>query len=229
MRTYDLYAESGPMKKKTVVHVPSVMGCTAHGDSTDAALAATPDAIRAYLRFLIRAGERVDAEAVFAIRLADHDTSGGFLGSAFLPTDHQPLLKRDSNALMKRLGALHDELRRTAGGLPAKTLDARPPIGRAIRQIMLHVCGSEGGYLRGVTGASRLHREVEQGNLSPHDALDQLYALELERLNTMTEGERAEVIMRGQSPWSARSALRKMLEHAWEHYTEIAERLGTSP
>jgi hypothetical protein len=45
----------------------------------------------------------------------------------------------------------------------------------------------------------------------------------------MSKEERAEVIMRGQSPWSARAALRRMLEHAWEHYVEIAQRLKNVP
>jgi hypothetical protein len=35
--------------------------------------------------------------------------------------------------------------------------------------------------------------------------------------------------MRGQSPWTVRYEVRQMLEHAWEHYIEIAERLGVEP
>jgi hypothetical protein len=87
----------------------------------------------------------------------------------------------------------------------------------------------EGGYLRGVSGASAVQRQVEQGRMDPLDGLDQLLELETARLDAMSDGERSEVVMRGQSPWTARSAVRNMLEHAWEHYVEIAERLGKQP
>ena len=55
--TYALYLESGPQRRKTMVHALDLLGCVAVGPTTDAALAATPAAIRAYLRFLARHGE----------------------------------------------------------------------------------------------------------------------------------------------------------------------------
>lgn len=227
MKTYDLYLDSGPMMKKTMVHVPALIGCTARGDTTQAALDATPDAVRAYLRFLARHGERFDPDAAFGTRVAQHITDGAWPGNgaAFLPTDGKRLPVGESEALMNRLNALHGDLRRLADSLSAKQLDARPAKGRPIRQILLHVVGAEGAYLRGISGASRVQRDVEEGRLDPHDALDHLLDLENARLRAMSSAERTEVIMRGQSPWTARSAVRKMLEHAWEHYVEIAERL----
>ena len=54
MQTYKLYLESGPKKKKTMVHVLDLVGCIAKGPTTDEALNRTPEAIRAYLRFLKR-------------------------------------------------------------------------------------------------------------------------------------------------------------------------------
>jgi hypothetical protein len=107
-------------------------------------------------------------------------------------------------------------------------LSAKPKTGRAIGDILRHVCG-EGGYLRGVSGASRLMTAVDRGQLAPLDALDQMFALEVERLRRMTGDERAAVVMRGQNPWTVRYAVRQMLEHSWEHYVEIAERLGVEP
>ena len=229
MKTYDLYAESGPMMKKTVVHVPALLGCTSRGDTTQEAIENAPEAISAYLAFLERAGERVDAKSPFKTRLAQHDTSGGFLGSAFLATDQEPMPKRESDKLMHRLVALHGELRRIASKLTDRQLDAKPKQGRTLRAILHHIVGPEGGYLRGVSGTSRIAREVEQGKLDPFDALDQLLELERVRLDSMTVVERAELIMRGQVPWTARAAVRRMLEHAWEHYVEIATRLGKEP
>jgi hypothetical protein len=228
VKTYGLYLESGPQMKTTYVHVPALLGCTWMQPTTDAALEAAPTAISAYLRFLSRTGEPGDANAEFRTKIAEHDTAGGFLSGRFLPTDAKPLPKRESDLLMHRLAALHGELRRITAPLSPAELNAQPDKGRPIGRILTHLCG-EGGYLRGVSGASRIQREVDEGRINPLDALDGLHALELERLNAIDAEERGAVIMRGQSPWSVRYAVRRMLEHAWEHYVEIAERLGRQP
>jgi predicted RNase H-like HicB family nuclease len=228
MKTYDLYLESGPQMKTTYVHVPALLGCVLNGATTQAALDATPGAIRTYLAFMERAGESVDPSAQFATRVVDHDMSGGFLGSRFLPTDTKPLSPREAAMLMDRLAALHGELRALTAGLSSKQLAAQPAKGRPIRRILTHVC-AEGGYLRRVPGASRIQREADEGKIDPHEALDRLHALEVERLRSMDAAERTGVVMRGQNPWSARAAVRRMLEHAWEHYVEISVRLGREP
>lgn len=41
----------------------------------------------------------------------------------------------------------------------------------------------------------------------------------------MTEAERQAQVPHGQVTWTARRGLRRMLEHTWEHYQEIAARL----
>lgn len=230
MKTFDLYLDSGPMRKKTYVHVPALLGCIARGDTTDEAVERSPDAISTFLRFVAQHGETVDPREEFRVRVALHMTDSAWPGngSGFLPVDEKPLTAREIDALMARLDAIHAGLRRLTGGLTAKQLDAKPATGRPIRGILQHVCG-EGGYLRGVTGSSRLMREVEEGRIDPNDALDRLLALERERLRTMSKEERTDVIMRGQARWSARFAVRRMLEHAWEHYVEIADRLRQAP
>jgi predicted RNase H-like HicB family nuclease len=229
MKTYDLYLDSGPMRKKTFVHVPQLLGCIGRGDTTEEAIERAPDAVRTFLHFIARNGEPVDPDAKFAVRVAEHVTDGQMPGQGigFLPTDATPLTVPDSDALMQRLAAIHAGLRDLTGKLTPKQLDAMPPKGRPIRRILAHVCG-EGAYLRGIEGSSRIHRLVDEGKLDAHDALDQLWSLERDRLHAMTKDERGEVIQRGQMPWSARSAVRRMLEHGWEHYVEIAERLKTN-
>jgi predicted RNase H-like HicB family nuclease len=230
MKTYDLYLDSGPMKKKTFVHVPALVGCIARGVTSAEAVDGAPDAIRTFLAFVARAGEPVDPQAPFRVRVAEHVTDEPWPGngSGFLPTDARTLSERETDALMQRIGAIHTALRRLTGDLTPKLLDAAPAKGRPIRRILQHIC-VEGAYLRGIPGSSRLISEVEKGRINAHDALDQLFALERERLRDMSKQERADVIMRGQTPWSPRSAVRRMLEHGWEHYVEIAERLGKMP
>jgi hypothetical protein len=59
MQMYKLYLESGPKKKQTMVHVLEVLGCIAKGLTSGEDLDRTPEAIRAYLRFLKRHVETV--------------------------------------------------------------------------------------------------------------------------------------------------------------------------
>jgi hypothetical protein len=65
--------------------------------------------------------------------------------------------------------------------------------------------------------------------MDPRDALDELLVLETERLRTMSDAERGEVRPAGQGQWSANGAVRRMVEHGWEHYLEICTRLGVEP
>lgn len=226
MKTYDLYVESGPMMRKTMVHVPSLTGCIARGDTTAAALDAAPGDIRAFLGFIAAHGERVDPGARFDTRVEEHITRGQWLGNGivFLDADLQPLARAEAGRLMRRLGAIHQGLRDVTRPIGAKRLADRPPRGRAVRQILAHLT-VEGAYLRGVPGASRLHRQADEGSIDPLDALDRLIVLETERLQTMPDDERTGVLIRGTQRWTARYAVRRMLEHAWEHYVEICERL----
>ena len=230
MKTYGLHLESGPMRKKTMVHVPALPGCIAQGPTTEAALEAAPEGIRRFLRFLARPGERVDPDADFRTKVVEHITKGVFLGNGivFVATDVAPLSKRDIDSAMQRLSWIHDDLKTLVGGLSAKKLDTAPSTGRPVRRILTHMAGAEGAYLRGLSGVSRMQREMEQGQLDPLDALDRLLEMERARLDGMADDERSAVVQRGQSQWTVRHALRRMLEHGWEHYCEVATRLGAA-
>ncbi len=57
-------------------------------------------------------------------------------------------------------------------------------------------------------------------------ALRESRAAAIERLRAMTPAERALVRQRPKSTVSTRRAIRRMLEHEWEHCREIARRLG---
>ena len=121
MKTYDLYVESGPMRRKTMVHVPALAGCIARGDTTDAALEATPEAIRAYLRFLARHGEGIAPTAALKTRVVEHQTEGPWLGQGliFIETDLEPLSARDAAAMLARLGRIHAGLRELTADMTA--------------------------------------------------------------------------------------------------------------
>jgi predicted RNase H-like HicB family nuclease len=59
-----------------MVHVLDLVGCIAKGPTTDDALNRTPEAIRAYLRFLKRHGQAVDPGSEFETVVAEHVTKG---------------------------------------------------------------------------------------------------------------------------------------------------------
>jgi predicted RNase H-like HicB family nuclease len=54
---FNLYLESGPRRRKTMVHVLALPGCIATGPTTEEAIENVPSGIRARLEFLRRHGE----------------------------------------------------------------------------------------------------------------------------------------------------------------------------
>src|SRR5512142_1063111 len=140
---YDLYLESGPQKKTTMVHVPALLGCIANGKTTDAALAATPDAIRAYLTYLRRHRADVDPKASIETRVVTHVTSGQFLGNGSPDVSYEPDLAPLGPAELRRyldwLGWSRADLVKLVDGIDDAALDASPKgRGRPIRNILKH-------------------------------------------------------------------------------------------
>lgn len=235
MPVYDLYLESGPQKKTTMVHVPALLGCIANGKTTDAALAATPDAIRAYLSYLRRHRADVDPKASIEIRVVTHITSGQFLGNGSPDVIYEPDLAPLTPAELRRyldwLGWSRADLVKLVDGIDDAALDASPKgRGRPIRNILKHVLEAEKGYVYSVLGITKtLHAPTSD---AIHDRIDIRDGLRLARrasiarIAAMTAAERRTVVRRGSSTRTARRMLRRMLEHEWEHRREIATRLG---
>ena len=233
MTTYDLYLESGPRRRKTMVHVPALLGCTASGPTTEEALAATPEAITTFLRFLQAHGESVDPDAPFTTRVAEHAAeAGAWLGNGspyvtFAP-DLEPLTEDEIERLLARFVAIREMLAGWADGLSAADLAIAPAEGgRANRAVLLHVM-DVGGYLSvalgGASGFSRLCGAAERGELPLAEGLRGVTALAVERVRATTPAERAAVIQRPKELRTLRKALRRMLEHGWEHLAELARR-----
>ena len=231
---YLLYLESGPQHRKTMVHVPRLLGCMANGPTTEAALEATPEAIRAYLRFLKRHGEDVDPKTAFETRVAEHVTEGEWLGNGspyvtFEP-DLQPVSADEIETLLGRFHGLTQELTAWAETQSDAYLDAKPDTGRTARHILFHSLGSTGGYLSaalgGASGFSKVYAAAERGQLGMVEAMWQIEALAEERVRGTTPEERAFVRQRPKEIRTLRKALRRVLEHAWEHLAELSRRPG---
>jgi predicted RNase H-like HicB family nuclease len=230
--TYNLYLESGPKRRKTMVHALDLLGCVATGPTTDAALAATPDAISAYLAFLARHGESIAPGAPFETRVVEHITEGAWLGNGspyiiFSP-DLDPLSDVEIETYLTRVHWLHGDLANWLAS-HATSLDAAPPDGaRPARAIALHVLGASGASLAsalgGAPGFSRLHTLAERGEVTLPDALRQAAGLVAERARATTPEQRAAVRTLPSGRYTFRKALRRTLEHAWEHLVELERR-----
>jgi predicted RNase H-like HicB family nuclease len=228
---YALHVESGPRHKKTMVHVPALLGCIARGPTTEEALEATPAAVREFLAFMARHGERASAEEAFTTVVAEHVTQGSWIGNGDptpgFRTDFAPLPEDELRTCLRRLDAMREEFLALLGRIPHAA--ERPESGgRSALQIAQHVAGADCAYVRTtvgkVEGLTQALRAVEQGEGALEEALRRTWDLSRRRLEGMTEAERVQASQHGQTTWTARRGMRRMLEHQWEHLKEIDRR-----
>jgi len=231
---YALYLESGPQRKSTLVHVVDLLGCAWFAPTTDAAVAAAPDEIGAYLGYLKRHGEKVDPKAPIATRVAEHITKGDFLGhgspQAVYTPDRKPVTQTELATFLRRLEWSRADLLALVKGMSAKALDAKPAKGRSVRDILLHVLGADAGYLASSLGAVKEMNvptnAAGRGELEVRIALQEARGAAIARLAKLTPVERALVKEHPSGARTMRKTIRRMLEHEWEHRREIARRLG---
>jgi predicted RNase H-like HicB family nuclease/uncharacterized damage-inducible protein DinB len=230
MTAYQLYLESGPQHKKTLAHVLDLLGCVVQGDTTDEAVAATPDAIHAYRQYLQRHGEKLDTDAKIETRIAQHNTEGLFSGQAMWPQDLKPLTPAALARYLRWLDWSRADLLGLTKQIDDKGLRAKPPKGRSLRDILLHVLDADKSYVYALVGPLKPMGEptnaADRGDLDLRIALKEARTAAIDRLKTLTPAERARVRKAGQSTYSAHRVIRRMLEHEWEHRREIAARLG---
>jgi len=205
------------------------LGCVATGRTSDEAVAATPDAIRAYLRYLKRHGEKVDPSEKIETRTAEHNTAGLFSGQAIFPPDIKPLAPRDLARYLRWLEWSREDLLALVKGIDDRRLRAKPAQGRSLHDILLHVLGADKGYVYALVGPLKTMGDptnaADRGELDLRLALAEARPAAMVRLAALTPAERRRVRRTGQSTYSAFRVIRRMLEHEWEHRREIAARL----
>ena len=228
-KDYALYLESGPQHKKTLLHVLDLLGCVVQGDTSESAIAAAPDAISAYRRFLERHGEKLDASAKIETRVAEHNTEGLFSGQATWPQDLKPLAPAALTRYVRWLEWSRVDLLALVKGMSEERIRAKPAKGRSLRDILLHVLVADKSYVYGLVGPLKTMGDptnaAERGDLDLRIALSEARGAAIDRLKRLTPAERRTVRRAGQSTYSAYRVIRRMLEHEWEHRREIAARL----
>jgi predicted RNase H-like HicB family nuclease len=236
MTEYKLYLESGAQHKKTLVHVLDLLGCVVTGPTTEDALEATPDAIRAYLRFLKRVGENVDPKASIKTRVVQHRIgAAGVIGmdSSYITFDPdlKPVTPRDVGRYAALFHALREELASWVESQSDKQLDTKPKAGgRPARKVILHLMNAT-GYLSPLVGTIRgmsaVARATERGAVPLPTALRQVDAAIAEGLRAATPAQRRAVIRPSPDRTrTVRKAIRRTLEHDWEHLAELSRRPG---
>lgn len=218
-----------------MVHVPALLGCVAVGPTTEDALAATPDAIRACLRFLARHGEPEDPGRLFATEVVEHVTEGDWLGNGspyiVLASDLVPLSDAEVAEATRRFRWMREELAAWVEGRSDAELDAVPAGGgRTARAILLHVLAVPGPYLSpvvgGAPGFSALQTATERGAVLLPEALLRVAGMVDALVATATPAQRTAVIQRPTDVRTFTKALRRTLEHDWEHRAELSRRPG---
>jgi hypothetical protein len=219
-----------------MVHVLDLLGCIANGPTSDEAIAATPEAIREYLRFLKHGGERVDPRQTFTTKVVEHlDEAGRWLGNgspyATYSPDLEPVSAKEIETLLARFHAMRELLAGWAESCTQKLLDAAPKGGgRSGRAVLLHIMGGPGGYLSaalgGAKGFSAVAGAAERGQMPLPDALRRIDELSAEVVRATTPAQRKAVVQRPKEIRTLRKALRRVLEHDWEHLAELSRRPG---
>lgn len=234
MAKYNLYVESGPRRKTTMVHVVDLLGCIAQGATTEEAIEATPDAIRNYLHFLKQHGEKVKTAESISTVVKQHVMEGSWIGYGDpvcgFPPDFQPLMLKDLKIYLRRLTWLESDLNDLLRQVPSKQWGIEPKAGgRSIHGIVDHVAQANAVYLRYLVGKVDGLSEALKAIKHPDqlaDGLSRVWQISTARLESLTDKELKQSVRHGQMIWTARRAMRRMLEHKWEHLNELRERLA---
>jgi hypothetical protein len=227
MTVYDLYIESGPRHRMTMVHVPQLLGCVTVLPTMSQAMEAAPDTIAAFRRLRHRHGEDLDPDEPVETRIARETTKGLMLD---LPTDMVPLSDDAIDHALTQLRWINAELGSWADAQAPAALDEKPGKGLPARPIILHVIASQGGYLESAFGSgpeiAPIRRKAGKGDIFLGEGLLETVERCRERVAQATPEQRRGVRQMPWGPYTLHRALRRLNEHAWEHLSELSRRPG---
>lgn len=194
-----------------LAHVPELPGCTARGETKEAALARAREALDEHIARSRANGLHAPAdEEALELEVIETDATT-------LPTDYRRLTDTDLDDLWARARASREAFLRTLGEVPAEALDWRPGDDEwAMRWIVAHVAGADLWY------GSRLE---EDGLAELVWRLGATRDVLLERLASLPDDGRGAVTTHGGEPWTPRKVARRMLEHEYEHLRHLRQAL----
>ena len=210
-------------------------GCRSISGSREETLSLVPVAIGEYLAWLdshharpLVASEPYDYEIVEEIDVT---------GEACFEDDRQPVSQDELERGIRYVGFAHSDLAALLRPLPDTVLDWKPPASsvkidasyndvRTIRDMEAHVASALTFHLRGVGHATERVPSPDD----PKD-LQQAYEVTIMRLRQLNAEERGagsfkRETPRGEAEWSARKALRRIINHVRFHTGEAAIRLA---
>jgi len=250
---YSVFLEINP-DGRTLAHVLELAGCISRADSRQEALQRLPGLIHEYHAWLRGHGEATPAEDV-AIDLQIAGESSGYgpfdpgNAAALLPDDPQPVARDELEYYLALaaygradlLGLLCRETPAALGTdgsplpeLPDDLLDWQPaPHSFSLRRVLRHIGNAEEWYVSRLVSPETLPAEWEHDEDLP---LLQFLAMErrtaVDRLRRLTDDELSRVVYPSQwtdhpeEPWTARKALRRLIEHEREHTAQVREILA---
>jgi predicted RNase H-like HicB family nuclease len=241
---YDVYLEVDE-GGDSMAHVLQLPGCAAGGASLDEAMANIVTAIADYYDWLGRHGDPAsDGTSAITIELAEVSRGFGPFQrgdkAALFGPDREPLSRAELETCLRYAGYSRADLLSLTRHLPADVLDWRPDLdgphahdAMTIREILRHTGNAEEWFVSRLVHPDRLPPQWQDD-----DQLEVFAFLEMERrtvmalLRELTDSERETVTFptwftdHPDEPWTARKALRRLLEHEREHTRHIREMLA---
>lgn len=233
MTRYQVYLEIGS-SGECMAHVPNLPGCFTRASNQPEALAAMPNAIRAYQAWLREHGEDVPA-LTDPVTLQVAETSTGFVPfkrgdrAALFTPDRAPIHRDEMGIYFRRAAYMRADLLSLVRDLSDDALDWKADQeSMSIRQILRHIGSAEEWYVSRLVDPENLPPEWEHDDELPiFDFLEMERRTVLDRLLRLTDRELGEVFYptrwtdHPDEPWTARKALRRLLEHEREHFDHI--------
>jgi predicted RNase H-like HicB family nuclease/uncharacterized damage-inducible protein DinB len=238
MTCCEVCLELGP-DGEAMAHIPALPGCHARGLSADQAVAALRQAALDYHDLLRRHGEdepdpdSLDLEVVEIIP-SPPPFQRGSVAALFEADRHSVRRDELEQVYLRRAGYTRLDLLALVRDLPDETLDWKTSDdAMSIREVLRHVGNAEEFYVSRIVAPETLPPEWEHDEDLPiFDFLDMERRTVFERFRALTDAELGGVFTPTHftrnpgEPWTARKALRRLLEHEIEHTRHVHEVLA---
>ncbi len=237
MNSYDVYLEIGP-KGVAMAHVLTLVGCFTKANSSEAALDAVPQAIWDYWAWLRQHGEMLAEPEGTTMRVAEiSEGLGPFQQgdkAALFAPEREPIGVAEMETYLRRWGFARADLLTLTPNVSDYLLDWQAKEGEmSIRQILRHVGNTNEWYVSRLVDPATLPSQWQgDAQLQIFRFLAMEQRTVTERMHKLTAQERAQVTYptkltdHPDEPWTARKALRRMIEHEREHTAQILQVLA---